>query len=158
MSGAICARVGERACVADRAQERADAIIRIAQLEISSTTARYSRSSSRVCTGGGFPVGALLHLGAETSHRVGVGGADDAAMQAGQCDGVGAAGQPDMIGHLGDGADLRVLLLVLRHQQDARFVADVDRQRDGHAREHDGVLERDEQQVTHDRFTLHSVY
>ncbi len=87
-----------------------------------------------------------------------MGGADDAAVQAGQRNGDGTAGQADTVGHLGDGADLRVLLLVPRHQEDARLVTGVDRQRDGHAREHHGVLERDEQQVAHNRFTLHIVY
>ncbi len=87
-----------------------------------------------------------------------MGGADDAAVQAGEGDGAAATGEADAVGHLGDGADGGVLLLVLRHQQDARLVTGVDRQRDGHAREHHGVLERDEQQVAHDRFTLQSVY
>ena len=79
-----------------------------------------------------------------------MGRADDGAMQAGEGDGSAAAGQADAIDDLGNGADLRVLVLVLRDEQDAIFVADVDRQGDGHAREHDGVLERDEQQVTQD--------
>ena len=87
-----------------------------------------------------------------------MGGADDGAVQAGQGDGAAAAGEADALVDLGDGADLRVLLLVLGHEQHAGLVAGVDRQRDGHAREDDGVLERDEQQVAHDRFTLQSVY
>ena len=73
--------------------------------------------------------------------------ADDGAMQAVERDGTHAAGKADAVGDLGDGADVRVLVLVPRHEQDAVLVADVDRQGDGHAREHDGVLERDEQQV-----------
>ena len=49
-------------------------------------------------------------------------------------------GEADAFGHLGHGSDLRVLLLVLGDEQDALFVADVDRQGDGHAGEDNGVL------------------
>ncbi len=87
-----------------------------------------------------------------------MGCADHGAVEAGKRDGVSAAGQADAIGNLGHGADLCVLGLVPRHEQHALFVADVDRQRDGHAREHHGVLERDEQQVAQNRVTLHSLY
>ena len=79
-------------------------------------------------------------------------------MQAAEGDGGAAAGQADAVGNLGHGADLRVLGLVPRHEQHAILVADVDRQGHGHAREHHGVLERDEQQVAQDQFTLQSLY
>jgi len=46
---------------------------------------------------------------------------------------------------------------MLRDEQDAILVACVDRQGDGHAREHHRVLERYEQQVTQNN-TLQSVY
>ena len=64
---------------------------------ISSTTARYSRSSSRVCTGGGVSSGR-----SSTSTRsrppASVSAApSDAAMQAGQRDGAAAAGQADAL-------------------------------------------------------------
>ena len=101
-------------------------------------------------------VGLLLHFDAKPPLGVGVRGADHCAVQAGQGDGGGAAGQADAVGNLGHGADLRVLLLVPRHQENAILVAGVHRQRDGHAREHHGVLERDEQKVAHNQFTLHS--
>ena len=150
----IRAGVGERPGLGDRAQELADPLVRVADLEdLLDDGAVLALQLARL-HGRELLVGALLHLCAEASLGVGVGGADDAAVQAGQRNGDGTAGQADSVGHLGDGADLRVLLLVPGHQQDARFVAGVDRQRDGHAREHHGVLERDEQQVAHNRFTL----
>ena len=70
-----------------------------------------------------------------------MGGADHAAVQAREDDGAAAAaGQADALVDLGDGSDLGVLLLVARHEQDLRLVGGVDRQRDGHAREDDGVF------------------
>ena len=113
---------------------------------ISSTTARYSRSSSRVLTRGRLLVGPLVDLDAQAALRVGVGGAGDAAVQAGQADGAAAAGQADAVADLGDGADLRVLALVARHEQHALLVADVDGEGDVHVREDDDVVQRDEQQ------------
>ena len=89
--------------------------------------------------------------------RVGVRGADHGAVQAVERDGAAAAGQADAVADLGDGADGRVLVLVPRHEHDAVLVADVDRQGDVHAGEHDGVLERDEQQIGQSRLTLQAV-
>ena len=65
-----------------------------------------------------------------------------------------AAGQADTIGHASHGAHGCVLPLVLGHQQDPLLVADVDRQRDVHVREDDDVVEWDEQELAHNRFTL----
>ena len=76
-----------------------------------------------------------------------VGGAGDAAMQAVQRDGEPAAGQADAVGHLGDGADLRVLVLVLGHEQHALLVADVDGQGHVHVGEDDDVFQRDEEEA-----------
>ena len=74
-----------------------------------------------------------------------------------ELDGAAAAGQPDLVADLGDGADLRVRVLVARHEQHALLVADVHGQRDAHVREHDDVLERDQQKgVGHLSFRFHS--
>ena len=74
-------------------------------------------------------------------------GADDAAVQSFERDGVRAARQANAVADLGHGADGGVFVLVPRHEQDAGLVADVDGEGDVHAGEHDGVLERYEQQV-----------
>ena len=103
-------------------------------------------------------VGPLLDLDAQTPEGIGVRRADHGAMQAGEGDGLAASGEADAIGNLGHGADLRVLVLVLRDEQDAILVACVDRQGDGHAREHHRVLERNEQQVAQNELTLQSMY
>ena len=77
-----------------------------------------------------------------------------AAVQADEVDGAAAAGQADALAHLGDGADLRVLALVARHEQHALLVADVDGDRDVHVREDDEVVQRYEQQRAHVFITL----
>ena len=75
------------------------------------------------------------------------GGAGDAAVQALEGDGATSAGQADAVRHLGDGADLRVLVVVLGHEQHALLVADVDGEGDVHVGEDDDVFQGDEQQA-----------
>jgi len=65
---------------------------------------------------------------------------------AGDGHGAAAAGKTDLLGHLGDRADLEELVLVAGHEHDALVIADVDRQRDAHVGEDDGVIERDQPQ------------
>jgi len=89
----------------------------------------------------------LFDLGAKRAERVGVSRADRAAVEAVKSDGARAAAESDAVGDLGDGADGGVLVLVTGHEHDAVLVADVDGEGDVHAREDDGVLERDEQQI-----------
>ena len=99
-------------------------------------------------------VGPLLDLDEQAALRVGLGGAGDASVQPLERDRDGAAGQPHAVGHARDGADGGVLALVLRHEQHALFVADVDRQRHVHVGEDDDVVQWDEQQLAHVWFTL----
>jgi len=61
-------------------------------------------------------------------------------MQSGQGDGASATRQPDPVGHLRDGAHLRVLVLVLWDEQDTVLVTDVDGESDVHVREDDEVV------------------
>ena len=89
------------------------------------------------------------------------GGARDPAVQTVQRDRATAAGEADAIGDLGDGADLRVLVLVLGHEQHALLVADVDGEGDVHVGEDDEVFQGDEQKangvlvlVSRSRFSL----
>ena len=49
-------------------------------------------------------------------------------MQAVERDGAAAAGQAHAVGHLGDGADARIVVLVLRDEEHALLGADVDAQ------------------------------
>ena len=97
----------------------------------------------------GTLVGPLLDLDEQPAAGIGLGGAGDAAVQTVQGDGAAAAGKTDGVGHLGDGADARVLALVLGDEQDAALVADVDRQRHVHVREDDDVVEWNEQELAH---------
>ena len=104
---------------------------------ISSTTARYSTSSSRVFAGGRRLVRVLLDLDAQHAARVRLGSTEDAPVETGHGHGLGAAREADALDDLGDGADGRVLGLVLRDQHDALVVTDVGRKCDVHAREDD---------------------
>ena len=121
---------------------------------ISSTTARYSVSSVADVLAGRRLVRALVGLDEETAPGVGLGCARDRAVEAVQRHGGVAAGQPHPVGHLGDGADLGVLAVVLGDEQHALLVADVDRQGHVHVGEDDDVVERDEQELAHSGFTL----
>ena len=97
----------------------------------------------------GHLVGALVDLDAQLAVGAGLGGADQRAVLAGEGDRAAAAGQADLLGDLGDRADLEELVLVARDEHDALVVADVDRQRDAHVGEHDGVVQGDKSQRGH---------
>ena len=118
---------------------------------ISSTTARYSRLEMTGALVGRHVVLALLDLDEQPALRVGLGRAGDAAVQALDRDRDGASRQPDAVGHARDRPDGGVLPLVLGHEENTVLVADVDRQRHVHVGEDDDVVERDEQQLGHDR-------
>ena len=77
-----------------------------------------------------------------------MGGAGDAAMEALEGDGAGAAGQPDAVGDLGDRADGGEFVLVSGNEQDSLLLAGVDRERERHAREDDDVVERNQEKAT----------
>ncbi len=92
-------------------------------------------------------IGVVLDLDAQLAAGVALGRAKDAAVEAVQHDRAAAAGQADRLDDLGNGADGRIFVLVVRDEEDALLVGGVDRQRDGHVREDDGVLQRDQQQL-----------
>ena len=98
-------------------------------------------------------VGPLLDLDAQPAARVGLGGAGDAAVEAVERDRAHAAGQPDALDDLGDGADVRVLVLVRGTSSTRSSSPTSIGQRDGHVREDDGVFEWNEQQ-SGQRFNL----
>jgi hypothetical protein len=68
-------------------------------------------------------------------------------MQAGERDRPRAAGQADTIGHLGHGADPRIIAAVTRDEHYALLIAHVDGQGEVHVGEDDGVFQRDEKEV-----------
>ena len=90
--------------------------------------------------------------------RIGLGGTGDGAVKTVQRHGSVSAGQPHTVRHLGHRADLCILTVALGDEQHALFVADVDRQGHVHVGEDDDVVERDEQQLAHYRFTLLGVH
>ena len=147
--GRVADRVGQRARLDDRAQERATRSSAPRSSRISSTTARYSRSSSRVRPSTGTSSGCSLTSTREAAGAVGVRRAGDAAGDAGERDGAAAAGEADAVGDLGDRADLGELAVVAGDEQHALLVAHVDGEGDVHGGEDDGVVEGDEQERSH---------
>jgi hypothetical protein len=63
-------------------------------------------------------------------------------------DGASAARQPDSVNDLRDRADVGKFGFVSRNEQDSLLLADVDRERQGHAREGHDVVERDQKKTT----------
>jgi hypothetical protein len=92
-----------------------------------------------------------LDLDAQVPVRAGARGADAAAVEALEGDGTAAAGKADAVGDVRHGADGGELFALARHEDDALLRADVDRQRDGHCREDDRVVDRNQQH----RFLTH---
>ena len=125
---------------------------------ISSTTARYSRSSSRVSVGAGALVGTRLRRRRAARRRRRRWRAPGIARWSAVSD--TARPRPasaHALGHFGDDADVRVGVVVPRHEQHAVVGADVDRQRDRHAREHHRVIEGNDSQPVHSG-TMHTAY
>ena len=145
--GRVAGRVGERAGLGDRADEGGDAAVVAAQLEDLLDDRAVLALELADAAVGRLLVGPLLDLDEEAALRVGGRRAGDAAVQAVQRDGAAAAGEADAVGDLGDGADLRVLVVVLGHEQHALLVADVDGEGDVHVGEDDDVFQGDEQQA-----------
>ena len=103
--------------------ERTNALIRPSSprsSRISSTTARYSRSSSRVRLGGGAHVRALVDLHAQDAVRVGVRRAGHAAVERHER-GDAAPAERDALRHFGDDADLGVAGAAPGDEQHARI-------------------------------------
>src|SRR4029078_315491 len=75
------------------------------------------------------------------------GSTGDAAMQSLEGDSATTAGKPDAVRHLRDGADLRVLVVVLGHEEHAILIADVDGEGDVHVGEDDDVFQGDEKKT-----------
>ena len=152
--GRVAGRVGERAGVGDRADEGCDAAVVAAQLEDLLDDGAVLGLELADALVGRAAVRALLDLDEEAA-RASVSAAPAIARwRPLERHGGAAARQPDAVGDLGDGADLGVLALVLGHEQHALLVADVDRQRHVHVGEDDDVVEWDEQELAHGRFTL----
>src|SRR4029077_19127580 len=83
----------------------------------------------------------------EPALRIRGGSTGDAAMQSLEGDSATTAGKPDAVRHLCDRADLRVLVVVLGHEQYAILVADVDGEGDVHVGEDDDVFQGDEKKA-----------
>ena len=140
--GRVAGGVGQRARLRDRADEGADAAVVAAQLED-----LLDHGAVLALEVGGQllrrrHVGVLVHLDAKHAVLVAVRDAGDAAEQrverhhGGAADGVA-------LGHLGDDADPGVADPAARDQQHPAVVAGDGRNRDGHAGEDHGVVERE---------------
>ena len=151
--GRVAGGVRQRARLADRAQEGGDAAVVAAQLEdlLDHGAVLALEVAGRAVDG--LVVGVRGDLDAQVAARVGLSRADRGAVQAVQRDGATAAGQAHPLDDLGHGADARERVLGARHEHHTLLVADVDGERDGHVREDDRVVDRDQQQSFSHRFS-----
>ncbi len=146
--------VRERADLTNGAHESGDASVVAAQLQNFLDDRAVLALELACLHARRFLVRTLLHFDSEAALDVGVGRAGDAAVQTDEIDGPDAAGQADPFGDFGHRADLGVLAVVSRHQQDAVLFAHVGRDRDVHVREDDRVVKRDKQQSAQSFITL----
>ena len=84
----------------------------------------------------------------ERAVRIGHRGAADAAVEADKVESA-PAGDAGALGHLGDRADGGELLIVARDNEHLALRGPVGDDRRGHAREEDGIVERDEGKSFH---------
>ena len=103
--GRVAGAVRERAGLGDRAEERADALVGVAELEDLLHDRAILGLELLHAAGAGMVVGPLVHVDAQPPERVGLRGAEDAAVQAVEDDGMAAARQPDALEHLGHRSD-----------------------------------------------------
>ncbi len=143
--GRVAGGVGERARLDDRADEGRDAAVVPAQLEqLLDDGAVLALEVARLAVDR-LVVGMRLDLDAQVAVGARARGADAAAVEALERHGPAAAGQAHAVGDLGHRADGGELVALARHEHDALLGAHVDRQRHGHGREDDRVVDRDQQ-------------
>ncbi len=147
--GRVARGICEHAGLGDRANERRHAAVVAAQLEDLLDGGAVLGLQLPCVLRGRWLIGSLDDLNAQAPLRIALRGAGLGAVQAVQHGRTTPTGQADGVGDLGDGAYLREVALVARNEQDALLALDVDRQRDVHRREDDGVVERDQQQGGH---------
>src|SRR5207245_11741879 len=110
--GGVAGRVGQRAGLLDRAQERRDAPVVAAQLEdLLDDRAIFARQLARAPVDRDL-VRTLVHLHAHLALGAGLRGADQRAVLARERDRAAAACEPTLPRDLGDRADLEELVLV----------------------------------------------
>ena len=95
----------------------------------SSTTARYSRSRSRVRLPGGTDIRTWLEVHAQHAVGIGRGAAEHGAVQRHQGHREAAPAEAHSLRHFCHDADMGVGMVVPRHQQHLTVAADVHRQR-----------------------------
>ena len=143
--GRVAARVGQRARLGDRAHEGGDAPVVAAQLEdLLDHGAVLALELARAAVDR-HVVRMRLDLHAQLAGGARLGRADARPVEAVDHHGAAAARQPHALRDLRHRADAGELVALARHQHDALLVADVDRQRHGHVREDDRVVDGDEQ-------------
>ena len=148
--GRIAGGVGQRAGVGDRAHERADPSVVAAQLENLVDDRAVLALELAGERGRGRLVGTRFDVDAEHAVRRRPPRAPGMARWSAVSDtATPAAGQPHPLGHFGDDADARVVVVVPRHQQHLLVAADVDRQRDRHAGKYHRVVQRNDSQPVH---------
>ena len=144
----VAGRVGERAGLADRADERRDTTVVAPAARGSPRRRRGTRARARGCC----RPRARRSGRSSTSTKSRPCESDAAAPATPRCRPSRATARPPPGRRIrsvtcGDGPDLRVLVVVLGHEQHAILVADVDGEGDVHVGEDDDVFQRDEQKA-----------
>ena len=151
--GRVGGRVGERAGLADRADERPRCGRRRRAARGSPRRPRGTRARARASARPAAP-----RRGARRPRRAGGPAGRCAPRRRSRGAGPSSVtarpppGRRTRSADLGDGADLGVLAVVARHEEHALLVADVRGDGDVHVREDDDVVQRNEQQRAHQRF------
>ena len=147
--GRVARRVGQRPRPRDGAQERTDARVRSTQVEdLLDHRAVLALEGTHVLVVG-LRVLVDANLDAEGPGGVCVGGTRHSARDPLDGDGGAAPGDAHALDHVGNGADGRELTFGAGNQQDALLLPGLDGDRRRHAREQDGVVQRDKNQVFH---------
>ena len=152
----VAAGVGQGPGLGDGAHEGGDPAVVAAQLEDLLDHGAVLALEVAGAPVDGDVVGMRLDLHAQSARGVGTGGSDAGSVRAVEMNGSAPAGQADALDHVGHRPDACKLVALAGHEHDALLGADLDGQRQGHVREDDGVIDRDEQECfgAHLRYLL----
>ena len=142
----VAGRVGQGARVGDRAQERADAVVGLAQLEDLLDDGAVLALEAADLLVAVVLVVVGRDLDPQRPVQVGASGAGDAAVEALEAGREGAAGKAQPLVDAGDRADRGELVIVAGDEQDLVLAAGIDAEGQVHPREDDDVVEGDQGQ------------
>ena len=93
----------------------------------------------------------------KTAVRIGLSRAGHSAMQTHERHRKSTSRQLNAFRHFRDDSNLCVFVAVPRHQEDVFVAAGIERQRDGHSRENDRIIQRNQRKSCHSTNDMHIV-